>query len=47
MKRIIAVLLSIVMLLTGCGQVQPQSTTPSGDAVTETIEPTAEPTTPK
>ena len=43
MKRIIAVLLSIVMLLTGCGQVQPQSTTPSGDAVTETIEPTAEP----
>ena len=44
MKRIIAVLLSIVMLLTGCGQVQPQSTTPSNDiVVTETTEPTTEP----
>ena len=44
MKRIIAVLLSIVMLLTGCGQVQLQSTPPSNDVVeTETTEPSTEP----
>ena len=44
MKRIIAVILSIVMLLTGCGQVQPQSTTPNNDVVeTETTEPSTEP----
>ena len=44
MKRIIALLLSIVMLLTGCGQVQPQSTTSGNDVIdTKTAEHTTEP----
>lgn len=37
MKRLIALLLSIIMVLTGCGQVQPQSTAPSDN--TSTTEP--------
>lgn len=44
MKRMIALLLSIVMLLTGCGQSQSQPTeTSESDLVTETEESTAEP----
>ena len=44
MKRMIALLLSIVMLLSGCGQPQSQSTkTSESDLVTETEESTAEP----
>ena len=44
MKRLIALLLSIVMILTGCGQVQPQSSTPSeSTSPTETVEPTTDP----
>ncbi len=39
MKRLIALFLSIVLLLTGCGQVQPQSILPSeSDIMTETTE---------
>ena len=44
MKRLIALLLSIVMVLTGCGQVQPQSSTSSeSTSQTETVEPTTDP----
>lgn len=44
MKRMIALLLSIVMLLSGCGQSQSQPTkTSESDLVTETEESTAEP----
>lgn len=44
MKQMIALLLSIVMLLSGCGQSQSQSTkTSESDLVTETDESTAEP----
>ena len=40
MKRVIALLLSMVMLLTGCGQVQPQtSTTHQNDSETGQLEP--------
>ena len=43
MKRLIALLLSIVMILTGCGQVQTQSSTPSeSTSPTETVEPTTD-----
>lgn len=43
MKRLIALFLSIVMLLTGCGQVQPQLTLPSeSGTVEETTEPKTE-----
>lgn len=44
MKRLIALFLSIVMLLTGCGQVQPQSTSSSeSDTVMEITESESEP----
>lgn len=40
MKRIVALILSMVMLLTSCGQVQPQSsTTNSATKTAEDIEP--------
>lgn len=44
MKRLIALFLSVVMLLTGCGQVQPQSTPPNeNNDVTEITESETEP----
>ncbi len=44
MKRIIALLLSLVMLLTGCGQAQQQSTAANeSNSISETIEYTTEP----
>ena len=50
MKRVVAILLSIMMLLTGCGQVQPQTTATSESSVTaeptESVESTTEPVMP-
>ena len=50
MKRVVAILLSIMMLLTGCGQVQPQTPPTSESSVTaeptESVESTTEPVMP-